>query len=202
MNLKQTPDRIKYQDQRYDYDANGYPFLIDPYGKIYIGAYSESHIQLLQRIQQVERRKLPKSYNMKAGRFFEVGLKQYVMTLWMDPKLSQLELQDVVRQFKKVIKGVQKIYFEIYSPHDPTSFIFIPLEDLPTNQHDWYSPQSYHKYIQKKKKSMAYSSSKKDTRYDDFKYKNKDMIKNPELYFGKLKQKLINRIIRRLRETE
>lgn len=200
--LKQTPDSLIFNQNRYYYDKNGFPFLIDPDGNIYIGRFAEGHIDLVKRITTVQRRNLPQTYNMRSGRFFQIGNKQYILTTWAQPPMSTSELRDVVAQFKKVVSGINKLYFEIYSPLKPTEFMYVLWQDLPSNQNDYRDPKSYMNYLQKKGRSMSSRSKSNSTKYDNFKFKHKDVLKRPELYFGKLKQKLIKKIIWRINEFE
>lgn len=139
---------------------------------------------------------------MQSGRFFQIGNKQYILTTWAQPSISTSELRDVVAQFKKVVSGINKLYFEIYSPLNPTEFMYVLWQDLPSNQNDYRDPKSYMKYLQKRGRSMSSRSKSNSTKYDNFKFKHKDVLKNPELYFGKLKQKLIKKIIWRINEFE
>lgn len=202
MILNQSPDSLIFNQNRYYYDTNGYPFLIDPDGNIYIGRFAEGHIALVKRITTVQRRNLPQTFNMKSGRFFQIGNKQYILTTWAQPSISTSELRDVVAQFKKVVSGINKLYFEIYSPLKPTEFMYVLWQELPSNQNDYSDPKSYMKYLQKKGRSMSSRSKSNSTKYDNFKFKHKDVLKRPELYFGKLKQKLIKKIIWRINEFE
>lgn len=196
--LRQNPDTVIYNGVRYHYTSNDcIPFLITDQGSIRFGQRGWGHIDLKQHLISHYGLKLNKNtHDYRLGRFFNVEGNTWVLSTWASPGIQRNVLVDVVQKFKAIAHPTQILYQIEDLGSLQRSSIFIPFSSLPHSKEDYKTVQRYNKYLEKRAKLNK--SPKSGSKYDISAYKSKDMKANPELYFGKLKQKLLLKLLKAL----
>ena len=193
---------MQYNDRRYHWEEQALPFILSDSGEVHFGLMGQSHQELRDRVQLVYRKDLPEMANIRAGRFFQVSGNQYILTFWRSPIAfrSKHEVITVVSEFKKLVGGNPKILVQLddLQHYIYSDSLFVSVQSLPNNVKDFKSAQAYLQYLQKRAKSASTDTAKRRAKAQYARYKSQDMINNPELYFGKMKEKMIRKIINML----
>lgn len=177
--MQQTPDHVVVDGKRIGYDYNGYPFLWKD-GVLYIS--DEQGLGHSDYMEELEQSVPGFQYGTnQKGRVFTY--KNYlIMSIWKQSRIDKSMLDDVAQHFK----GQGEMFYEIYDWGNESSII-VPYNSLPKNISDFNTMDAYKRYIQKVAKSKS-ARNPKNAYYNIQMAKAQDIMKNPELYFGKLKQ--------------